>query len=106
MRRIRDTSAYEIHEAALAKALVGAIRSDLELAGLKGNALKTAVESVAFSVAEIYDGSAHVEVADDHLVPILGFAMGRLRNQLLIPEEGGSSVHEFIPGAVSAEFSR
>jgi hypothetical protein len=106
MRRIHDISAYELQEEAIAKAIVETIRADLEAAGLNGKRLRATTQSIAFSVAAIYDGSAYVEDGDDHAVPILGFAIGRMRNRLLVPTEGGSSVHEFIPGALSAEFKR
>jgi hypothetical protein len=104
MGRVVDASAYEELEAAVARALVAEIRSALEQAGLSGTALQSTVASVASSVADIYDGAAHVEGGEDYVSPILGFAIGRMRNRLLLPEEGGSSIHEFVPGAVRAEF--
>ena len=104
MRRVVDVSAYEELEAAVARALVAEVRVILEQAGLRGATLQNTVASVASSAADIYDGAAHIEGGEDHVVPILGFAIGRMRNRLLMPEEGGSSIHEFIPGAVSAEF--
>jgi hypothetical protein len=104
MRRVRTPAKYEELEAAVAKALVQEVRAVLQQAGLKGAVLKATVASVASSAAGIIDGSTYVEVENDYLVPILGFAMGRMRNQLLIPEEGGSSVHEFVPGVVAREF--
>jgi hypothetical protein len=106
MRRTTNPAQYEIHELAVAKAVVESVRLDLEAVGLTGKALKKAVESIALSVTAIYDGSTHVEVGDDHLVPVLGFATGRMRDRLLLPEEGGSSIHEFVPGAAQAEFKR
>jgi hypothetical protein len=46
-----------------------------------------------------------MEIGDnDHLVPILGFAEGRMRDRLLVPEGGGSSLHEFLPGIVAEQF--
>ena len=104
MRQHHDLAAYEELQAALASGLVSEIRGILEAAGLRGSKLQTTVASIASSVADIYDGSAHVQAKNDYLVPILGFAIGRMRTRLLVPEEGGSSVHEFIPGAVSSEF--
>ena len=104
MRRVVDVSAYAELEAAVAKALVTEIRSVLEHAGIRGTALQSAVASVASSVADIYDGAAYVDGGKDQVVPILGFAIGRMRDRLLVPEEGGSSIHQFIPGAVVAEF--
>jgi len=106
MRRVNDPVKYETHELAVASALVEAIRAELEAAGLTGRTLRRRTESIAFSVAGIYDGSAHVSVGDDHAVPIVGFAVGRMRDRLLLPEEGGSSVHGFVPGAVRSEFRR
>ena len=105
MRRVHDVAEYEELESAVAAALVREIRSVLEDAGLKGNVLRSTVASTASSVAAIFDGAAYVEANDEHIVPILGFAIGRMRNRLLIPEEGGSSMHEFIPGAVASEFA-
>jgi hypothetical protein len=106
MRRIRDTAAYENLQGAVATALVETIRADLSEAGLTGGKLKAAVESIAFSVAAIYDGSAHVSIDDDHVVPVLGFAIGRMRDRLLLPDQGGSSVHEFVPSAIAAQFGQ
>jgi hypothetical protein len=45
-----------------------------------------------------------MDLGDDHLVPILGFAEGRMRDRLLLPEgAGGSSLHEYVFG-ISREF--
>ena len=104
MRRVNDHARYEEHERALASALVETVRAELEAAGISGRALRKTTESIAFTAAEIYDGAAHVCVGDDHAVPIVGFAVGRMRNQLLLPSEGGSSVHEFVPGAIKLKF--
>ena len=104
MRRITNPARYEELQAAMAAALVHDAREVLQRAGLKGAVLKATVESLVASVASIVDGAAYVEVEDDYLVPILGFAVGRMRERLLVPEEGGSSVHEFVPGAVANEF--
>ena len=107
MRRVVDPFRYEEHELALACAIVESVRADLESAGLTGRKLRSTTQSLAFAVASIYDGSAHVPVGDDHAVPVIGFAIGRMRNRLLLPEEGaGSSVHEFVPGAVKSAFQR
>jgi hypothetical protein len=104
MRRVHNGAVYEELEAAVAKALVSEIRAVLQQVGLRGEELKSTVDSVASSVAAIYDGAAYVEGGEDYVVPILGFAVGRSRNQLLVPEEGGSGVHEFIPGAIEEAF--
>ena len=47
-----------------------------------------------------------IDFGDDHLVPILGFAEGSMRDRLLLPGQGGGSgMHEFIPGIVEEVFS-
>lgn len=106
MRRIHDVAKYDELQHTMAVALVAEIRDQLEAAGLRGEALRATVESLAFSVGALFDGSTHVQAPDDYLVPILGFARGRMRDKLLLPEDGGSSIHEFVPGAVADAFGR
>jgi hypothetical protein len=107
MRKIHDEAKYEQLQLAMAEALVDSVLEELRTAGLSGEKLREAVLNVSFSVAAIIDGSAHVEVEDDHLVPVLGFAIGRMRDRLLIPHEGGSSeLHEFVPGIVDSRSKR
>jgi hypothetical protein len=63
------------------------------------------VTNIAFDVGAIIDGSQLVSTDDDHLVPFLGFAEGRMREQLPLSQKGGaSSLHEFVPGVVGDEF--
>jgi hypothetical protein len=89
----------------LTQEIVRCIRSSLEAVGIEGESLKFATSDIAFSVTCAVDGSTHIEIGDDdHLVPILGFAEGRMRDRLLVPEGGGSSLHEFVPGIVAQEF--
>jgi hypothetical protein len=104
MRRIHDATKYDELQHTVAVALVADIREQLEGAGLRGETLRETVESLAFSIGALVDGSTYVEGPDDYLVPILGFARGRMRDKLLLPEEGGSSIHEFIPGVVAEAF--
>jgi hypothetical protein len=104
MRRLHDVSKYEALELVVAQALVQSIRDELEAVGLTGRKLQSAVSSIASSVACLYDGATFVEAeGGDHLVPIVGFVVGRMRNRLLVPEEG-SSVHEFISGVIEQSF--
>lgn len=96
---------YERYQALLLQELVGSVRQRLEAAGIKGKRLKDLVASIAFDVGAIIDGSQVVSADDEHLVPLLGFAEGRMRDQLLLSHSGGgSSLHEFVPGTVGAEF--
>jgi len=96
---------YERYQALLLQELVGSIRQRLEEAGIKGKRLREVVEGIASDVGAIIDGSQVVSSEDDHLIPILGFAEGRMRDQLLLPHSGGgSSLHEFVPGTVDEVF--
>jgi hypothetical protein len=96
---------YEQYQALLLQELVGSIRHRLEEAGIKGKRLRDVVEGIAFDVGAIIDGSQVVSSDDDHLVSILGFTEGRMRDQLLLPHGGGgSSLHEFVPGTVNEVF--
>jgi len=96
---------YERYQALLLHELVGSVRQRLEEAGIKGRRLKDLVEGIAFDVGAVIDGSQVVSADDEHLVPMLGFAEGRMRDQLLLSHSGGgSSLHEFVPGTVAAEF--
>src|SRR4051812_22187781 len=84
MRRIHDATKYDELQHTVAVALVADIRMHLEGAGLRGETLRETVESLAFSIGALVDGSTHVEAPDDYLVPILGFARGRMRDKLLL----------------------
>ena len=96
---------YEEYQALLSQALVGSVRQRLEAASIKGKRLQELVEGIAFDVGAIIDGSQVVSTEEDHLVPVLGFAEGRMRDQLLLSHAGGgSSLHEFVPGAVREAF--
>src|SRR6516225_2984360 len=96
---------YEQYQALLIQELVGSVRQRLEAAGIKGKRLQDLVEGIAFDVGAIIDGSQVVSTDEDHLIPVLGFAEGRMRDQLLLSHTGGgSSLHEFVPGAVGEEF--
>jgi len=96
---------YEQYEALLIQEIVGSVRQRAEAAGIKGKRLRDLVEGIAFDVGAIIDGSQVVSTEEDHLVPVLGFAEGRMRDQLLLSHTGGgSSLHEFVPGAVGEEF--
>jgi len=96
---------YEQYQQLLLVELVSSVRQRLEESGLKGKRLRDLVEGIAFDVGAIIDGSQVVSADEEHLVPILGFAEGRMRDQLLLSHSGGgSSLHEFVPGAVDAEF--
>ena len=106
MRRFHNQVAYEQREARLVEEIVRATADSLQKAGLRGKKLQTTTEDIACSVASAIDGAAHMELGDDHLVPVLGFAEGRMRNRLLIPEDGGSSsLHEYVFGISKKLFS-
>ncbi len=96
---------YEHYQTLLLQELVGSVRQRLEEAGIKGKRLRDLVEGIAFDVGAIIDGSQVVSADEEHLVPMLGFAEGRMRDQLLLSHGGGgSSLHEFVPGAIGLEF--
>ena len=98
---------YETYQALLVTELVQHVRAALEDAGMEGELLRDLVAEIASGFGSIIDGSASISTDDDDspLTPILGFARGRLRDRLLLPEQGGgSSLHEFVWGAVAREF--
>ena len=96
---------YEEYQALLMTEVVRSVRQRLEAGGVRGKQLRELVTHIAFDVGAILDGSQVVSTDDDHLVPFLGFAEGRMRDQLLLSHGGGgSSLHEFVPGAVKDEF--
>jgi hypothetical protein len=106
MKQFHDQEAYEAREMRLVKEIVRCTRQALIEAGFSGEKLKNITESIAFSVAEAVDGATHMDLANDHLVPILGFAEGRMRDRLLLPEGGGgSSLHDYVFG-ISQESSQ
>ena len=80
--------------------IVTSVIAGLAGLGLKEDRLREVASAISFSVAAVVDGSAYVDFEDDHLVPVLAFAEGRMRDKLLAPEEGGSSRHEFVFGLV------
>ena len=97
---------YEQCQALLLREIVSSIRGRLEEAGIKGKRLRDVVATITFDVGAIIDGSQVVSSEEDHLVPILGFAEGRMRDQLLFSHGGGgSSLHEFVPGTIDEEFN-
>jgi hypothetical protein len=105
MRQFHDQEAYEAREMRLAEEIVRCTKQALIEAGLTGEKLKAATEDIASSVACAVDGSTHMDLGDDHLVPILGFAEGRMRDRLLLPEGGGSSsLHEHVFGISRESF--
>jgi hypothetical protein len=96
---------------AVASGLLGPVQLDVG-AGQECRHHETVVEpgqgdaDVAFSLAAIVDGSSPMSIGDDdHIVPILGFAEGRMRDRLLVPREGGSSVHGHVPGYIALDFA-
>lgn len=96
---------YEEYQALLMEEVVRSVRRRLESAGVRGKQLRDLVTNIAFDIGAIIDGSQLVSTDDDHLVPFLGFAEGRMRDQLLLSQKGGaSSLHEFVPGVVGNEF--
>lgn len=106
MRIVRKEGDHEVYQALMVQQIVGEVRDRLEAVGIQGSALRDLVEGIAFDVGAIVDGSASVSTDDDDspLTPFLGFAIGRMRDRLLLPAAGGSSLHEFVPGAVDQEF--
>jgi len=98
---------YEEYQALMIEELVRSLRGSLERAGVSGQRLRDLVAEIASDVGGLIDGSSLVATEDDdeHLVPILGFAQGRMRDRLLLSDKGGgSSLHEFVPGIVEEEF--
>jgi hypothetical protein len=105
MRKFHDDQMYEERQLRIAEEIVNDIKSALMTANLSESTLKDLTEEIAYSVASIFDGASHISIGkDDHLVPILGFAEGRMRDRLLVPREGGSSIHGLIPGYVALAF--
>jgi hypothetical protein len=102
MRKFHDQAAHEERKARLAEEIVHSTMQALRQAGFRGKKLKALTEEIAFSVTSAVDGSTHMELGDDHLVPILGFAEGRMRGRLLLPVGGGgSTLHEYVFGILS-----
>jgi hypothetical protein len=96
---------YEDYEARLVEEIVSSVRSALQAAGIGGARLRDLVSEIAFDVGAIVDGSTSMSIDDEQLVPILGFAQGRMRDRLLLATGGGgSSLHEFVSGIVEDEF--
>lgn len=107
MRIVHEDGDHEQYQALMIMEIVGVLRDTLEEAGIAGEPLRELVESLAFDVGAIIDGSASISTEDDDspLTPILGFAIGRRRDRLLLPSAGGgSSLHGFVPGAVERVF--
>ena len=98
---------HEQYQGLIADEIARTLRDHLQRAGLAGDDLRSLVTSIAFDVAAIVDGSTSLSTEDDDspLMPILGFAVGRMRNLLMLAiDGGGSSLHEFVPGAVDEAF--
>ncbi len=96
---------YEAYQALVMAEIVRNVRQRLAAAGVKGRRLRELVTDIAFDVGAIVDGTQMITTDDGHLAPILGFAEGRVRGELLLSHGGGaSSLHEFVPGVVDNEF--
>jgi len=107
MRIVHEDIAYEDYQILIVQEIVAQVRDRLQDAGVRGAPLQELVEGIAFDVGALIDGSASVSTEDDDspLAPLLGFAIGRMRDRLLLPAPGcGSSLHEFVPGAVRQAF--
>lgn len=104
MRKFHNGQMYEEREMRMVEEFVHSIKGALVDGGIQDAALKTLTENIAFSVTSIVDGSTHMPLNEDHLVPILGFAEGRMRDRLLVPLEGGSSLHGLVPGYIDDAF--
>lgn len=104
MRKLHNGQMYAEREMRMVEEFVRSIKEALIEGGVQGTELKSLTENIAYSVASIVDGSTHMPLNDDHLVPILGFAEGRMRDRLLVPQEGGSSLHGLVPGYIDDAF--
>jgi predicted RecB family endonuclease len=99
-----DEYAFEERQERMVLEIVRVVRSALEEERISGKRLEALVQQISFSVAAIVDGTTFVEFADDHLVPVLGFAEGGMRDQLLISKTGGSTLHELVADTVRDQF--
>jgi hypothetical protein len=105
MKQFHDQQAYEEREMRLVEEIVRCTKQALIEAGFSGDKLQAVTERITFSVAEAVDGATHMDLGDDHLVPILAFAEGRMRDRLLLSEGGGgSSLHEYVFGISRESF--
>lgn len=73
------------------------IQSRLQETSLPEDSVDDLTESIAFSVAAIFDASAVMELDGKPVVPFLAFADER-NGDNLIAEEGGSYMHEYVFG--------
>lgn len=105
MKKLHDPCLYEQRQIRIVEEIVSAVRTALSSSNVSDEALKAITEDIAFSIGAILDGSAYMPTQDGSLAPILGFAEGRSRDRLLIPREGGSSIHGLVPSCIEAAFS-
>lgn len=68
----------EACQALVMQEIVRTLRQRLDAAGVEGRPLRQLVTDIAFDIGAIVDGSQTITTDDDHLVPFLGFAEGRM----------------------------
>ncbi|HNR99956.1 MAG TPA: hypothetical protein PKX48_13315 [Planctomycetota bacterium] len=88
----------------LLEELINSIRTGLKKAGITDvQTLREATGNIAFSVAEIIDGSCVMELDGEPVVPVLTFAK-EVNGTDLVAAKGGSWMHEAVFGTVDDMF--
>lgn len=107
MRRLQNTSRYDKYQMLFARFMIEQVRSAVEHSGVSVEKIEQTVESIVWSLSTMLDGAALIPLGDDdHLVPFLGFAVGNMRDRLLVPEGGGGSwIHEYTFALVQDHFA-
>ncbi len=82
------------------------IKDKLVEAGIAGESLEKLTTNIAFSMAEIIDGSAIMETQNKKpIIPVLTFANDENFNSGIC-SEGSSWMHEYVHGVVEDVFGK
>ena len=99
-----DYGQFDQMQLRVVEELIISIRNGLKEAGIEDDdVIREATGNIAFSVAEIIDGSRVMELKGQSVVPFLTFVNERNGDELLIVE-GGSWMHEYVFGTVDEVF--
>lgn len=96
-----DSDEYDNQQVMFIGAIIEAVKTKLEEAGIKGEELKELTGNISFGVAALIDNSSSIEFEDKEVVPVLTFLEGEKN---LIHCGGNSYTHEYVFGVLDEVF--
>lgn len=96
-----DSDEYDDQQAFFIGAIIEDVKTKLEVAGIKGEALKDLTGNISFGIATLIDNSSSIEFDGKEIVPVLTFLDG---GKELIHCGGNSYTHEYVFGVLDEIF--